>query len=198
MAKPRAVCVYCGSRMGKEPVFLDTARRLGAVLAQQKIDLIYGGGRLGLMGATAEAALDAGGRVIGIIPDFLKEVEVQFEDVTELIVTKSMHERKQHMFDRADAFVVLPGGVGTLEETIEMLTWAQLGRHNKPIVLLNVQDYWTPLLSLFEHMIDTDFVQPEARDLWRFVPDIESVLPTLEARCDPDAPPPEPLINTRF
>ncbi len=182
MANPRSVCVYCGSNVGKDPAFLDAACRMGQTLASQKVDLIYGGGALGLMGASAQAALDAGGRVVGIIPHFLKEIEVQFENVTELIVTETMHERKQIMFERSDAFVALPGGIGTLEETVEVLTWAQLQRHKKPIVLVNIHDYWSPLLELFDHMVKNGFVKEEAKNLWIEVPGVEAVLPAIESR----------------
>ncbi|MGF1455589.1 MAG: TIGR00730 family Rossman fold protein [Alphaproteobacteria bacterium] len=183
MAMPKAVCVYCGSSAGADPRFKAAAETLGRQCAESGIDLVYGGGKLGLMGATADAALKAGGRVTGIIPDFLKAVEVQFEDVTELLVTQSMHERKQLMFERSDAFIALPGGIGTLEETIEMLTWAQLGRHGKPIVLVNIAEYWTPLLTLLDHMVAQAFVGESARDLWTAVDDVEAVLPAVEARC---------------
>ncbi len=196
MAKPRAVCVYCGSSHGLDPRFAADARTLGADLAAHEVELIYGGGKLGLMGAVAESALEAGGRVVGIIPDFLKEIEVQFEDVTELIVTRSMHERKQLMFDRSDAFIALPGGIGTLEETIEMLTWAQLGRHQKPIILVNIADYWSPLLALFDHMIEQDFVKPKAHALWQAVDCVEAVWPLLEHV--PERPAQEPMPAAQF
>ncbi len=198
MVMPRAVCVYCGSSAGADPRFMDAAETLGQTLAKADIDLVYGGGKLGLMGASAQAALKAGGRVTGIIPDFLKAVEVQFEDVTELLVTRSMHERKQLMFERADAFVALPGGIGTLEETIEMLTWAQLGRHGKPIVLVNIADYWTPLLTLFNHMVDQGFVGEGSRELWISVDDVAEVLPILEARCALGQASPDPTFQERF
>ncbi len=155
---------------------------MGRLLAEEGIELIYGGGSLGLMGASAQAALEAGGRVVGIIPKFLKDVEVQFDAVSELIVTQSMHERKQLMFERADAFVALPGGIGTLEETVEMMTWAQLSRHNKPIVLVDVHHYWSPFTNLLEHMIEQAFVNRETAQLWTAVPGVEAVLPAIDAR----------------
>ncbi len=181
MVMPRSVCVYCGSSKGLDDAFLDAACRLGRTLAENNVQLVYGGGSLGLMGATAEAALEAGGKVVGIIPKFLRDIEKQYEDITELHVTKNMHERKQLMFDRSDAFVSLPGGIGTLEETVEMLTWSQLGRHNKPIVLLNVHNYWTPLLNLLDHMVDQKFVKPDAAQLWTSVTEVDQVLPTIDA-----------------
>lgn len=182
MAKPRSVCVYCGSNVGRDPAFLDAAIRFGRLLAENGVELVYGGGSLGLMGAIAEAAIEAGGRVVGIIPKFLREIEVQFDGVSELLVTHSMHERKQIMFERANAFVALPGGIGTLEETVEILTWAQLSRHNKPIVFLNVHQYWTPFTKLLDHMIENKFVNPQTKKLWTDVDGPEAILPAIDAR----------------
>lgn len=186
MAKPRSVCVYCGSSTGRDPAYLDTACRMGEALAGNGIDLVYGGGGLGLMGATADAALKAGGRVVGIIPEFLKDIEAQLEDVTELIITHSMHERKQIMFERSDAFVALPGGIGTLEELIEVMTWAQLARHAKPIIIVNTHNYWGPLMELFDHMVESGFVQAETARKWVAVPGVDQVLPAIEQRLSPE------------
>jgi len=156
----KAVCVYCGSGHGTHPDYKRAAIELGEALAASGLRLVYGGGGLGLMGEVARATLGAGGAVTGIIPDFLSQHEQMLEDVDELIVTKDMHERKALMFDRSDAFVALPGGIGTLEELVEQLTWAQLGRHNKPIVVVNVNGFWDPFLDLLSHMRDEAFIRP--------------------------------------
>jgi uncharacterized protein (TIGR00730 family) len=159
MSELRTICVYCGSGPGTNPHFMDAARALGKSLAENGIGLVYGGGSIGLMGAIANTALDHGGHVTGIIPGFLKARELALTRVQELIVTRDMHERKQAMFDRADAFVALPGGIGTLEELVEQMTWAQLGRHAKPILLVNIDGFWEPLLDLIARMRDTAFIR---------------------------------------
>jgi uncharacterized protein (TIGR00730 family) len=153
------ICVYCGSGNGRNPKYMAAARQLGQAMAASGIGLIYGGGSLGLMGAVAKATLAAGGRVTGVIPDFLVQRERMLTDVNELIVTANMHERKMTMFERADGFVALPGGMGTLEELVEISTWAQLGRHNKPIILANVDNYWDPFLTLVDHMRQEKFIR---------------------------------------
>ncbi|WAC27065.1 TIGR00730 family Rossman fold protein [Ancylobacter sp. SL191] len=158
MTKIKSVCVYCGAATGADPVYLDGAIELGRALAEADIRLIYGGGGVGLMGATARACAEAGGKVTGIIPDFLIGNEQAFEHAHELIVTQDMHERKRLMFERADAFIALPGGIGTLEELVEQLTWVQLNRHRKPVMVLNIAGFWDPLLALFDHMQSTGFV----------------------------------------
>ena len=160
MAELRSVCVYCGSGFGTDPAFAEAARTLGRSLAEGGVALVYGGGNVGLMGTVARAALDAGGHVTGIIPDFLKARERMLDDVQETIVVPDMHTRKKLMFDRADAFVALPGGIGTLEELVEQMTWAQLGRHRKPILLVSVDGFWAPLIALLAHMRDTGFIRP--------------------------------------
>ena len=160
MAELRSVCVYCGSGAGTDPAFAEAARTLGRSLGEAGIGLVYGGGNVGLMGIVARAALDAGGHVTGIIPDFLKARERMLDDVQETIVVADMHTRKRLMFDRADAFVALPGGIGTLEELVEQLTWAQLGRHRKPILLLSVGGFWGPLVALLDHMRALGFIRP--------------------------------------
>ena len=139
MSTIRTVCVYCGSGAGTDPAFIEAARRFGELLARDGVDLVYGGGSRGLMGAVANSVLDHGGHVTGIIPEFLEGREHTLRRAQEVIVTPDMHVRKQTMFDRADAFVALPGGIGTLEELVEQLTWAQLGRHKKPILILNIK-----------------------------------------------------------
>jgi hypothetical protein len=146
------VCVYCGSGSGQNPAFAEAARSLGSDLARHGIGLVYGGGGLGLMGEVARATLSGGGRVTGIIPAFLSEREQMLREADELIVTADMHERKKAMFVRSDAFVALPGGIGTLEELVEQLTWRQLGQHAKPVVVANIEGFWTPFLDLLAHM----------------------------------------------
>jgi len=159
MAEIRTICVYCGSGPGTNPAFMQAATELGAIFAREHIRLVYGGGSIGLMGAVATSVLDHGGEVTGIIPDFLKKREHVLTQVQELIITRDMHERKQIMFNRADAFIALPGGMGTLEELVEQLTWAQLGRHRKPILLANIANFWNPLLHLIAHMRETAFIR---------------------------------------
>lgn len=156
----KRVCVYCGSSPGHLPVFADAAEALGRHLAAGGIELVYGGGDVGLMGIVAQSVLRHGGRVTGIIPEFLRRRENMLQDVHELIVVPDMHSRKQQMFDRSDAFVALPGGIGTLEELVEQMTWAQLGRHAKPILLLDIAGFWSPLVELLQHMHRMGFIRP--------------------------------------
>jgi uncharacterized protein (TIGR00730 family) len=160
MSKIKTVCVYCGSGPGTNPHFIETAIELGKTLAENGIRLVYGGGSVGLMGAVAKSTLDHGGSVTGIIPDFLRAKENALAHVQEMIVTPDMHERKRLMFERSDAFVALPGGIGTLEELVEQLTWQQLGRHSKPVLLANIDGFWEPLLALLAHMRATAFIRP--------------------------------------
>src|SRR5580658_4259256 len=163
MSKINALCVYCGSSPGTDPAFVETARSFGKILAANEIRLVYGGGSTGLMGAVALAVLDHGGEVTGIIPEFLTTKERPRRLAQELIVTRDMHERKRTMFERADGFVALPGGLGTLEELVEQMTWAQLGRHEKPILIANIKGFWNPLLALLAHMRALQFVPPPAQ-----------------------------------
>ncbi len=155
----RNVCVYCGSNSGINPAYTEAARTLGRHMATAGVGLVYGGGGLGLMGELARTVLAAGGRVTGIIPAFLSKKERMLRDAHEMIVVDDMHQRKKLMFDKSDAFVALPGGIGTLEELVEQLTWAQLGRHNKPIVLVNIEGFWKPLLDLLGHMRSEEFIR---------------------------------------
>jgi uncharacterized protein (TIGR00730 family) len=159
MSTLRAVCVYCGSGPGSNPKFVESARTFGRALAENNIRLVYGGGSIGLMGAIADSVADHGGEVTGIIPDFLKARELMFKRAHEMIVTRDMHERKRLMFERADAFIALPGGVGTLEELVEQMTWAQLGRHKKPILIANIERFWDPLCGLLDHMRKLEFIR---------------------------------------
>ncbi len=177
--KVRRVCVYCGSGSGVNPNYGQAARTLGRTMAETGIGLVYGGGGLGLMGQVARAVLDAGGEVTGIIPEFLAEREHMLEDVQELIVTESMHERKQKMFERSDAFVALPGGVGTLEELIEQLTWSQLGQHRKPVVLADIDGFWDPLLILIDHMRKQQFVRDGLEVRFDVVKHAEDIVPKI-------------------
>jgi uncharacterized protein (TIGR00730 family) len=156
----RNICVYCGSGSGRNPAFAKAARDFGRILAENRIGLVYGGGSLGLMGEIAHATLRHGGHVTGIIPGFLSEREHMLIEAQELIVVDDMHQRKHLMFVKSDAFVALPGGIGTLEEFVEQLTWSQLGRHAKPIVLVNIEGLWDPLLALFDKMSGELFVRP--------------------------------------
>lgn len=163
MSSVKRVCVYCGSSSLVAEAYRIAATRVGTALAQAGIELIYGGGRIGLMGLLADATLAAGGRVTGIIPGFLNDRELGHAGVTKLIVVESMHERKQRMFELADAFVILPGGLGTLDETFECVTWRQLGLHDRPILLVDVDGYWQPLMRLVDHVVETGFARAAQR-----------------------------------
>ena len=176
-----AICVYCAASPGTDPVYLETAAALGHLLAQEGIRLVYGGGAVGLMGMVADACLSSGGEVTGIIPSGLFSREVAHPNVTELIEVDSMHQRKQLMYERSDAFVALPGGLGTLEELAEMATWGQLGIHRHPIAVVNVADYWTPLRQWMDHAVEVGLLKPANRDLVAWVDDLDHLLPTLRA-----------------
>ena len=161
LSKIRRICVYCGSSPGTRPAFVAAARDFGKILAENGIGLVYGGGGDGMMGEIAATMLQNGGEVHGIIPEFLVEREHAHKNVQDLIVTRDMHERKQKMFEMADAFVALPGGIGTLEELVEQLTWAQLGRHKKPVLVANIEGFWEPLCVLLDHMRATQFIRSD-------------------------------------
>ncbi|HEX7388816.1 MAG TPA: TIGR00730 family Rossman fold protein [Acidiphilium sp.] len=176
-----SVTVFCGSSVGTEPDYMAAANNLGLGLAERGIELVFGAGNVGLMGAVAGAALGAGGRVTGIIPEFLRAREVEFPGLSELIVTDSMHTRKHRMFARADAFVILPGGLGTLDELMEITTWKQLGRHAKPIILVDILGWAQPVVALFDRVIGAGFARPSARDLIEVVADVPAVFARLEA-----------------
>jgi uncharacterized protein (TIGR00730 family) len=179
MSKIRTVCVYCGSSPGTDPAFMEAARRFGEILAVDGVGLVYGGGSRGLMGAVATSVLDHGGHVTGIIPEFLENREQTLRRAQEIIVTPDMHVRKQTMFDKADAFVALPGGIGTLEELVEQLTWAQLGRHKKPILILNIRGFWDPLCALLDHMRGMEFIRTELGVALLVADKPEEILPKL-------------------
>lgn len=181
MTAIRSICVYCGSGFGDDPVFAENAAALGRAMAERDIGLVYGGGNVGLMGTIAQSVLDHGGYVTGIIPDFLKSREKLLEAVQETITVPDMHTRKRLMFEKADAFVALPGGIGTLEELVEQMTWAQLGRHTKPILMLSTKGFWRPLLSLLAHMRNEGFIRPGLELNYLVAEQVEDVIPMLEA-----------------
>ena len=177
----RSVCVFCGSSDAAKPAYLAAATALGRALAQAKLKLVYGGGGVGLMGATAKAAHAAGGQVLGVIPTFLIGKERALETI-EHVVVDSMHERKMTMYEAADGFVILPGGVGTLEEVVELLSWRRLELHDKPIVFWNPDGFWAPLFALFQHTVDERLTPPAFMEAWTSVEAIEDVVPALLAR----------------
>jgi uncharacterized protein (TIGR00730 family) len=181
MNQIKTVCVYCGSGSGSNPHFVEAAIALGKVFAENNIRLVYGGGSVGLMGAVAKSVLDHGGTVTGIIPDFLANRERMNPNLTELVVTPDMHERKRLMFERSDAFVALPGGVGTLEELVEQMTWQQLGRHTKPVLLANIDNFWEPLIALLTHMRANQFIRPALDVDVLKAERVEDILPRLRA-----------------
>jgi uncharacterized protein (TIGR00730 family) len=178
-SRPARVCVFCGSSPGARPEYGDAARALGALLARRGVELVWGGGNVGLMGVVADATLAAGGRAIGVIPAALAERELAHATATELHVVRTMHERKALMADLSDAFVALPGGMGTLDELFEILTWSQLGIHRKPVGLLDVAGYYAPLLAFLDSARDEGFVRPADRALLRVDADPERLLDAL-------------------
>jgi uncharacterized protein (TIGR00730 family) len=180
MTAIRNICVYCGSGPGTDPDFIKAAHSFGAILAENDIRLIYGGGSVGLMGAVAGSVLARGGQATGVIPEFLTGTERPMVDVQELIVTRDMHERKRIMFERSDAFVALPGGIGTLEELIEQLTWAQLGRHKKPILIANIGGFWDPLRALLDHMKELAFIHTANNVNLLCAESVDDILPLLK------------------
>ncbi len=187
MAELRSICVYCGANTGARPDYADAAEALGRTIAESGTRLVYGGGAVGLMGILARATMAAGGPVTGIIPQFLRDRELMLREVNDLIVTADMHERKKLMFDRADAFVALPGGIGTLEEVVEMMTWAQLDQHVKPVLILNLNGFYDPLIALFRRMGEEGFLNKAFAgghvDLpVTFVDAVADVIPTIRAQ----------------
>lgn len=186
MAEIKTICVYCGSSPGRDGRYVDTAKAFGTILGKQNINLVFGGGGIGLMGAVARAVRDAGGEVTGVIPEFLVNRErPEAAHSTRTIITRDMHERKQKMFELADAFVALPGGIGTLEELVEQLTWIQLGQHQKPLLVLNINGFWNPLLALLNNFRDLGFVGQHAIDNLLVVDRVEDVLPKLKSATAP-------------
>lgn len=186
----KSVCVYCGSRMGKGQEYEALAQELGERIARAGMNLVYGAGSIGLMGVVARAARDAGADVIGIIPEHLDAVEITQDGLAELHITRNMHERKKMMFDRSDAFVVLPGGLGTLDETFEIMTWAQLSLHKKPIILLNHNGYWSPLLELVNNVVEEGFASAANAELLKVAATAEeamAILTSAEAEKEPSS-----------
>jgi uncharacterized protein (TIGR00730 family) len=181
MTLPTALAVYCGSKSGDDPRYRSDAVRFGRLMAQAGVALVYGGGSIGIMGAVADAVLQGGGRVIGVIPQFLQRAEVQHLALTEQHVVETMHERKLMMFERADGFVVLPGGIGTLEEFFEVLSWRGLELHDKPIIVVDGAGYWQPLRDLLDHTIAQGFTDRRYADFVHFVDGIDAVIPAFDA-----------------
>jgi len=184
MGQIRKICVYCGSSAGTDPAYVAAATRLGEILADAGIGLVYGGGSAGVMGALARAVQARGGDIVGVIPEFLTVKENTFRGATEIVVTRGMHDRKQIMFERSDAFVALPGGIGTLEELVEQLTWAQLGRHRKPILIANIEGFWDPLCALLDHMSELAFIRPGLSVDLLVAETVEEILPKLRVAED--------------
>jgi uncharacterized protein (TIGR00730 family) len=183
-SKIRKICVYCGSGPGTDPAFIESARAFGAILAKNGVGLVFGGGAVGMMGAIAKSVLDHGGTVTGIIPEFLVAREHAMRGTDNLIVTRDMHERKRKMFEMADAFVAMPGGIGTLEEVVEQITWVQLGRHRKPILLANIKNFWEPLCALIDHMKSLEFIREDLSFDLLVADRVEDILPKLQRAAD--------------
>jgi len=183
-SKIRKICVYCGSGPGTDPAFIESARAFGAILAKNGVGLVFGGGAVGMMGAIAKSVLDHGGTVTGIIPEFLVAREHAMRGTDNLIVTRDMHERKRKMFEMADAFVAMPGGIGTLEEVVEQITWVQLGRHRKPILLANIKNFWEPLCALIDHMKSLEFIREDLSFELLVADRVEDILPKLQRAAD--------------
>ncbi|MGH6762792.1 MAG: TIGR00730 family Rossman fold protein [Phyllobacterium sp.] len=186
MSKIQSICVYCGSSPGNHPVYKQAGKALGKSIAEHGLELVYGGGTKGIMGAVADGVLSAGGKVTGIIPKFLMSKEATAHalgQLSELIITEDMHERKHKMFQHSDAFVTLPGGIGTLEEIVEIMTWAQLGRHHKPMVFANINNFWSPMLALIEHMKSEGFVHTSHLVKPLVVDQAEDIVPTVLANA---------------
>ncbi|BBK31745.1 hypothetical protein EDC65_0549 [Stella humosa] len=185
MPKLRSLCVYCGAQAGHDPAHRAAAEELGRLLARQGTELVFGGGRVGLMGILADACLAAGGRVVGIIPRRLYTIEIAHAGVSELVVVDNMHERKRRMVERASAVAVLPGALGTLDETMEVATWRQIGLHDLPIGILDIGGYWQPLLALIDHAIAAGYGPDALRDYFTVADSVPALLATLEAAPAP-------------
>lgn len=191
MTNVSSIAVYCGSKVGASPAYAEAARALGRGMVERGIELVFGGGRVGIMGEVADTVLNGGGKVTGVIPHFLDKLEVGYEKSTELIKVDNMHIRKQTMFSRADAFAILPGGLGTLEECFEVVTWKQLRLHSKPIVVLNIEGCWDKLGGLVDDIINAGFAHEKISDLFTMVETAEDVFTAIE-----NAPDPEPIVLT--
>jgi len=175
----KSVCVYCGSSSKAGDLFKESAADLGKILAENNVRVVFGGGHVGLMGIVSDAALNHGGEVIGIIPHHIADKEIAHNNLTELHLVQSMHERKQMMVDRSDAFIILPGGLGTMDEFFEIFTWWQLGLHDKPIIIINVEGYWTPLLDLLKNIVKHQFARPEDLEHLAFIDKVEDIMLAL-------------------
>ena len=186
MAGFQSLSVFCGSKVGRNPNYEIEAQKLGSLMAERGVQLVYGGGRIGLMGVVASAVHEGGGEIVGFIPDFLRSLEIANEGIGELVVTDSMHIRKAKMFEISDAAVVLPGGIGTLDEVIEIMTWKQLRQHDKPIVLVNVDGYWDPFLGLINSVVDGGFAHPKINELISVVNSADEVFDALLNASKPD------------
>lgn len=182
--KIKSLCVYCGSSGNVDQDFRDAAKDMGEAMAKADIQLVYGGGHVGLMGIIADGVMNAGGQAIGIIPEHISSKEVQHKGLTELHVVDTMHTRKQMMVDKSDAFLVLPGGIGTLDELCEIMTWRQLGIHDMPIIIANIKDYWTPFLGMIDHIIEQGFMREGDNKLVHVVTSLDDVIPALEMAPD--------------
>jgi len=189
MTDVSSIAVYCGSKVGTSPAYVAAARALGQGMVERGIDLVFGGGRVGIMGEVADTVLHGGGKVTGVIPHFLDKLEVGHEKSTELIRVDNMHVRKETMFSRADAFVILPGGLGTLEEFFEVVTWKQLQLHQKPIVVLNVEGCWSRLAQLTQDIVDTGFAHEKIADLYTMVESVDDIFQAIA-----DAPTPDRIV----
>ncbi len=189
-----AICVFCGSKTGNSPSFSAEAAKLGGMLAERNIRLVYGGGDIGLMGVVVHAVLDGGGKATGVMPKFLLEYEVGNPNVDEFVAVETMHERKAVMFDRSDAFVVLPGGIGTLDETIEITTWKQLRQHSKPIIVVNIDGCWDSMINLFDSVIDAGFAHHSIKDLITVVDSVDDVFEAIANAPEPK----EETITSHF
>ena len=178
----RSICVYCGSQPGRNAEYMEAGRTLGRSIAEHGLRLVYGGGTRGIMGAVASGVMSSGGRVTGIIPEFLMDKEASkhsLSALTEVVVTQDMHERKHKMFEQSDAFVTLPGGIGTLEEIVEIMTWGQLGRHKKPMVFANINGFWNPMLELVRHMADEGFIHTAHLVKPLVIDRVEDIVPAI-------------------
>lgn len=201
MSKIRSICVYCGSSTGNNPVYREAGLALGRSIAENGLRLIYGGGTRGIMGAVAEGAFNAGGKVTGIIPTFLlnKEADGKKNDMLdEQIITENMHQRKQLMFDRSDAFVTLPGGIGSVEEIVEMMTWAQIGQHEKPMVFANINQFWQPMIAMLDHMRNEGFIHTGHRVQPAMIDQVEDILPYIFKAATPSDASGDEAIITRM
>ncbi|WP_028467412.1 TIGR00730 family Rossman fold protein [Nisaea denitrificans] len=181
MKEKKSICVFCGSSGRVDEAYRQAATQFGTLVGENGFDLVYGGGHVGLMGITADAALAAGASVLGVIPKFLQEYEVGHDGLNELIVTDNMHDRKRIMYERSDAFVILPGGLGTMDETFEVVTWTQLGLSAKPVVVANINGFWDPLIALVDHLVETGFARDENRSILQIADSVENVFPMIAA-----------------